>query len=365
MIFFGIVLLILLAAVLAFAYIYLAKALLRYSFFSSRSKAVRVCVCLLPLIVGISAYLLGFGMVNVLIVFLHLAVFTALGDLVLLLSRKLTKRAFKSTLAVSLGLVVTVAYLGMGWFFAHEVFKTEYQITTDKDVGDGIRIALIADAHLSTTLDGEAFASELDRIEAEKPDILVITGDFVDDDSTREDMLAACQALGAIDTDFGVYFVFGNHDKGYFDGRDFSGEDLVDALETNGVLVLEDETVLVDDRFYVVGRKDRSSRDREDISTLVSDLDSEKYTVVLDHQPNDSYASASAGADIVLSGHTHGGHIFPAGIIGVLMGSNDFAYGHHTIDDTDFIVTSGISGWSIPFKTGAVSEYVIIDVQTK
>jgi len=70
-------------------------------------------------------------------------------------------------------------------------------------------------------------------------------------------------------------------------------------------------------------------------------------------------------ADLVLSGHTHGRHIFPAGLIGLISGANDKVYGAEHIDNTDFVVTSGISGWAIPFKTGTISEYVVIDINQK
>ena len=91
-------------------------------------------------------------------------------------------------------------------------------------------------------------------------------------------------------------------------------------------------------------------------------LDKTKYAVVLDHQPNDFDAETAAGADLVLCGHTHGGHIFPAGQIGLVMGANDAIYGASKRSDTSFVVTSGISGWAIPFKTGTFSEFVVIDL---
>ena len=90
---------------------------------------------------------------------------------------------------------------------------------------------------------------------------------------------------------------------------------------------------------------------------------SQRFTIVLDHQPNDYDAQAAAGADLVLSGHTHGGHIFPAGLIGLWIGANDATYGLSRRGDTTFIVTSSLSGWAIPFKTGAFSEFVVIDIQ--
>ncbi len=82
---------------------------------------------------------------------------------------------------------------------------------------------------------------------------------------------------------------------------------------------------------------------------------------MMDHQPND-YANEAGYADLVVSGHTHGGQLIPIGIIGKLIGAFDRAYGWEKRDGTDFIVTSGISDWAILFKTGTKSEYLIINV---
>ena len=159
-----------------------------------------------------------------------------------------------------------------------------------------------------------------------------------------------------------LYYVCGNHDKGYGNYRDFSLNELYDELEKNGVVILKDESVLIDDKFYLVGRNDRSDPERAPVSELTAELDSDKYTIILDHQPNDYAAEAETSADLVLSGHTHGGHIFPAGLVGLAMGANDRVYGTEVRNDTTFVVTSGISGWAIPFKTGCISEYVIVDI---
>ena len=99
------------------------------------------------------------------------------------------------------------------------------------------------------------------------------------------------------------------------------------------------------------------------MSELVKDLDKSKYMLVLDHQPTDYDAQMEAEVDLVLSGHTHGGHIFPAGLIGEGLGINCMTYGFRQEGKTAFEVSSGISGWAIPFKTGgAISEYVILDI---
>ncbi len=256
--------------------------------------------------------------------------------------------------------LLTAVYLGSGWYNAHHVVITRYTLEKPAYMTESLRAAEIADLHLGITLDGEQFAKELDKLKSEQPDILVLTGDFVDDDSKRADMVTACEALGHFETKYGTYFIFGNHDEGYGNYRDFTVDDLRAELEKNGVVILEDETADLDG-FYLTGRKDAYA-DRAPMSELCKGLDPEKYHIVLDHQPNDFADEAEAGADLVLSGHTHGGHLFPAGYIGVLIGANDRFYGYEKRGRTNFIVSSGISGWAIPFKTGALSEIVVIDV---
>ncbi len=304
-----------------------------------------------------------FGIFNAFIIFFHILTALFLIKLVGLISKKAFNKKVKPIICHISAFSLVVVYLGFGWFFAHKVFETNYDIETQKELGqEKFRIAQIADSHLGVTLDGEKFSREIDKIQNLNPDILVVTGDFVDDDSSKEDMIKACEALGNIKTTYGVYFVFGNHDEGYYDGRDFGFNDLRNQLLKNGVKILEDESVLINQNIYLVGRKDKSYKDRLDMETLVSPLDNTKYMIVLDHQPNDYDAEIKAEVDLVLSGHTHGGHIFPAGILGLLMGANDKVYGYEKIENTNFVVTSGISGWGIPFKTGAISEYVIIDI---
>lgn len=72
---------------------------------------------------------------------------------------------------------------------------------------------------------------------------------------------------------------------------------------------------------------------------------------------------AEAKVDLVLCGHTHGGQLFPFNQVGKWIKANDLVYGHEKRDETNFIVTSGISDWAIKFKTGTKSEYVMIDIK--
>ena len=182
-------------------------------------------------------------------------------------------------------------------------------------------------------------------------------------------MLAACAALKQLQAPYGVYFSFGNHDKGYYDNalRGYTGDDLIQELEKNGVTVLQDEYVPLGEDFYLVGRQDLSENltdtPRAAMGELMAQLpESDRYTIVLDHQPADFDAEAQAGAGLVLCGHTHGGQMIPINYLGQWLGVNDLRYGHERRQNTDFIVSSGISDWELLFKTGCHSEYVLIDL---
>lgn len=345
--------------------VYLVTRFHRFSFvrrFGETHKVLAWLVSLLPV-----AMLELFTLINIyaaVIVVVHMLVIWLLCDLVAWIVRKCRKKERGVRYIAGVAAIgVSLVYLSAGWFFAHHVFEKNYTFTTEKDLGGSLRVVAISDMHLGITLDGEGFARELERVQQTKPDAVVLCGDFVDDDSCKADMIEACRALGALQTTYGVYFIYGNHDKGYFNYRDFTSQELRDELQKNGVVILEDEAVLVDDRFYIVGRQDRSMWYRMGMDELTAGLDSTKFTLVLDHQPNDYANEAASGVDLVLSGHTHGGHIFPGGLIGVWIGANDRAYGAEVRGSTQFLVTSGISGWAIPFKTGAISEYVVIDIQ--
>ena len=272
-------------------------------------------------------------------------------------------------------LVITAVYLGIGWYNAHHVSITKYKVNTEKEIGaEKLRIVQISDSHVGTTFDGEGFAEHMKTVQNLEPDIVVITGDYVDDGSTKKDLIRSCEALGELKTKYGVYFVYGNHDKGYFNSRDFSAEDIENELSKNNVVILQDESILVDDLFYVVGRKDASVENerggekggRKTAQELTEGLDKDRFILMLDHQPTDYDNEAAAGADLVLSGHSHGGQLIPLQFIGqYIIRANNRTYGIEKRKGTTFIVCSGISDWEIDFKTGCISEIVVVDVTAK
>ena len=367
---FGALLLLMLAAVY-----YLVRGVHRFRFVSVLSrgrKAATWGISALIVLLAIALFGVTLGYMNAIIIFLHLAVFWALADLVQWIVKKVRKAPCRRCFSGAVALAVTIAYLAVGWVQAFHVWQTDYTIETEKRVGH-LRVALLADSHVGTTFDGDGLARHLTRLQAQQPDVVVVAGDFVDEDTTEENMRAACRALGSLHAPYGVYYVFGNHDKGnYSNGRrGYSGDDLAAELSRNGVTVLQDETAPLGDHFYVIGRQDASEvldfgGTRAEMGELVAGLDADRFAIVLDHQPRDYAAKAASGVDLVLSGHTHGGQMIPLPqLIRWFHLGDDQVYGMERRENTHFIVTSGISDWAIKFKTGCRSEYVIVDIEGK
>lgn len=329
-------------------------------------KMKKALIASLPLIAVIGISTLTMGVVNAVVVILHLCAVWLIGDIVNVIVQKIRrKKSNYDIIAVSV-IGFTAVWLGIGWYLAHNVWRTPYELQTEKSVGE-LRIVQISDSHIGATFHADGFAKQIERINEENPDVVVITGDFVDDGTTREDMIESSKALANLKSKYGVYFVFGNHDKGYYseERRGYSVDELIENLESSNVKVLEDETVLIDNRFYIVGRQDKSEEVRVSMDELFKELDDDIYTVVLDHQPSDYDAQEKVQADLVLSGHTHGGQLIPITYVGEWTGVNDATYGEEMRSDTTFITSSGISDWEIKFKTGCKSEYVVIDVKGK
>lgn len=356
--------------------VFLIRGVRHFKFISVLAQKNRIAEWVISavLVFGVTAvFWFAIGAMNAIIILLHLTVFWAVMELICYGIRKRRAKPFRRYYAGAIAILITVVYLSIGWVQDFHVWQTDYTIHTDKAVGK-LRVAMLADSHVGTTFDGKGLAKHLKRINAQKPDILVIVGDFVDEDTSKQDMLDACSVLKNVHTKYGTYYVFGNHDKGkYSNGqRGYTGEDLAAELTKNGVTVLQDENVLIDGRFDLIGRQDASEvldfgGSRKSVKELTEKLDSSHFSIVLDHQPREYNEEAKAGVDLVLSGHTHGGQLIPLMQFNNLFhaGGDDRIYGMENRKNTGYIVTSGISDWAIKFKTGCRSEYVIIDIEGK
>lgn len=117
----------------------------------------------------------------------------------------------------------------------------------------------------------------------------------------------------------------------------------------------------------IVGRKDHlyTNGSRFTAAQLMPTGPDDRYTVWLDHEPRDFKNAAAAGADLILSGHTHGGQVWPAGAVG-MAAKNERNYGRkHITDRCDAIVSGGTGTWGYKFRTQGRTEIVCITITTE
>lgn len=260
----------------------------------------------------------------------------------------------------------TILVMGYGYYCMHDIVKTSYTINTEKAIREeGYRIALISDLHFSTTMNETTLEKYCREIEMEHPDFVVLCGDIVDEQTSFSDLQKVFQTLSTIPSDYGIFFVYGNHDRAsYSSNSAFTPEQLNQVLEENGIHILQEETYAITDDFTIIGREDWYTRDSTVTSEqLLTHVDTTDFLLLLDHQPRNLQQNAATGYDLQLSGHTHGGQIWPVGLITDLLGFGEMNYGYRSIDHFQVIVSCGMGGWGYPIRTGYHSEYVIIDIQ--
>ncbi len=373
--YFFIIFLLIILAVPVCLFFFIRKILSAFGV-NTRKKSSIVLTVAIALAVSVGVMVIGgFGA----IVILHVAAFELLMKLVCLIVRKAAGNKYDSGFAVwkkvygisIIPIVLTAVFMLYGLWNMNNVIETSYTVYTDKDIREeGYRVALIADVHFGVSLDIDELYEKCDEISGKGVDIVVLDGDIVDNSTTTEEMHAVFDAFGGIESKYGVFYTFGNHDRPMrLLDSPFTGEELIRTIEENGITILEDEVYEVTDDLVLIGRADKSmenGKGRLSISELLKDMDHEDFLLTLDHQPNQYKENGETGTDLLLSGHTHGGQLFPVNLIMEIIPFNDGVYGEYAIDgDTTAIVTSGFAAWSYPVKTAAPSEYVIIDIKNK
>ena len=274
-----------------------------------------------------------------------------------------------------LALAITVLIMIYGHFHAKDIKTVNYMVNLNaanlnREAGDTLRIALIADTHIGGNTDKRWLARIVDTVNETRPDIICITGDIFDTDirimPDREAKIAELKRLSA---PLGVYAVPGNHDVDRIAFRDGGiTEGIREILESAGIVFMQDEVHLISGRFYLIGRRDMSPiggrQDRKSALELVEGLDRSMPFIFMDHQPMDYRNLEEAGASLILSGHTHRGQFFPGNIATNILFRRAGAqhHGHWRGSSAQGIITSGAGVWGLVFRLGSNSEVAVIDV---
>ena len=285
---------------------------------------------------------------------------------------------FAAVGACCICVVIIISFSGI--YHAKHIKVTPYKITVDKSAPDmdSLKIVLLADTHFGYN-SGAVHAQEIvDKINEQNPDLVCIAGDIFDNeyDAVREPEKIS-EILRTIRSKYGVYACWGNHDlnepilAGFtFKHKKEDSKQLKDPrmkrfLQNSNIQLLEDEAVLIDNSFYVVGRKDASlvekiEEKRKTPAQLTQKLDKDKTIIVIDHQPKELQDIADAGVDLDLCGHTHDGQTFPGNFTVKFLWENPCGYLQK--GSMHNIVTSGSGVWGPAMRVGTDSEICTIDL---
>ena len=352
-----------------FAVVYLFMALSPVIAFLLPKSAVAIVIRRL------STYWIG--------IMLYSLLYVVLFDLLRLIAQH-TK--LKNTLLFSRGSVISIGSVVVacavatclyGIFNARNIKVNEYSVTVNKSCGSDkhLKAVLVADLHMGYAIGVDHITNMVEKINQQDADIVIIAGDIFDNSYDGMDDPEGIKAqLKSIKSKYGVYAVYGNHDidekilMGFtFDwgGKQLHSEKMTNFMKECNIKLINDESVLINDEFYLVGRRDTDKPGTEDgtraeISELTKDLDKTKPIFVLSHEPDELQKTADAGADIDFSGHTHDGQLFPGNLTIGLFWENPC--GMIKKDNMYSIVTSGVGVYGTFMRVGTDAEICSVDI---
>lgn len=352
-----------------FAVVYLFMALSPVIAFLLPKSAVAIVIR------RISTYWIG--------IMLYSLLYVVLFDLLRLIAKH-TK--LKNTLLFSRGSVISIGSVVVacavatclyGIFNARNIKVNEYSVTVNKSCGSDkhLKAVLVADLHMGYAIGVDHITNMVEKINQQDADIVIIAGDIFDNSYDGMDDPEGIKAqLRSIKSKYGVYAVYGNHDidekilMGFtFDwgGKQLHSENMTNFMKDCNIKLINDESVLINDEFYLVGRRDTDKPGTEDgtraeISELTKDLDKTKPIFVLSHEPDELQKTADAGADIDFSGHTHDGQLFPGNLTIGLFWENPC--GMIKKDNMYSIVTSGVGVYGTFMRVGTDAEICSVDI---
>ena len=261
----------------------------------------------------------------------------------------LSRRLFLARVTGGTAAAVAGASVARGMMEArgeHEVVDVEVTLPKLPKALDGFTIVQLTDLHVGLTIDRHFVQRVVDKANALAPDLIALTGDFVD--GKVADLHEEVAPLGSLRAKHGVYAVTGNHE--YYSGV----EPWVTQISKLGVRYLRNERVVIGDAsasFELAGVEDHNAagKHKEDLAAATHGRDPSRALVLLAHQPRQVKRAALHGVDLQLSGHTHGGQIWPWHYI-VKLQQGGLLAGRYQHRQTQLYVSRGCGYWGPPVR---------------
>jgi uncharacterized protein len=263
------------------------------------------------------------------------------------------RRTLARILAGAVGLfgTLTAAYATRTALAPWKVRTVHVKVKGLAPTMEGTVIVQLTDVHVGPTIGRDFIASMVREVNALSPDVIAITGDLVDGSVSSLGHHVA--PLGELRAKHGVFFVTGNHE--YYSGV----EDWLTELRRLGVRVLANEHVTLDGVLDLAGVNDWSARRYDashaaDMGKALAGRDTSRPVVLLAHQPKHMREATERGVSLVLSGHTHGGQIWPWSELVAL--DQHYLAGLYREGDTQLYVSEGTGYWGPPMRINTSPE---------
>ncbi|WP_042347318.1 metallophosphoesterase [Bacillus massiliigorillae] len=250
-------------------------------------------------------------------------------------------------------IIIVVLVFSYGTFNAYSPVVRTYDVALS-DNGEAkkqLNIVMVSDTHFGVLSNKNHAKRMVKEINALNPDLVLFPGDIVDDKIDSYSKQGIEKVIAKIKAKYGVYVSLGNHDKG-------DTAKLIKVLEDSKMKVLYDDTAVVANSITLIGRKDKTDRERLPLAALMKNVDHTKPIILLDHQPYDLDIAKAEGVDLFVAGHTHRGQVAPFQYVTQRIYEND--WGYLKKGSLHSIVSSGYGFWGPPIRTNSRSEIVQI-----
>ncbi|MFD5506175.1 metallophosphoesterase [Streptomyces sp. NPDC127051] len=256
--------------------------------------------------------------------------------------------------AAALAATGTVATGTYGVLRGPRVKRVQVPLAKLPRAAHGFRIAVVSDIHLGPIL-GRAHTTRIvETINRTQPDLIAVVGDLVD--GSVHDLGSAAEPLRRLSARHGSYFVTGNHE--YFSGA----QQWIDHVRELGLTPLENARRPLP-YFDLAGVNDVQGETEghgPDFTAALGDRDPARTAVLMAHQPVVIHDAVRHGVDLQLSGHTHGGQLWPGNHLAEL--ANPTVAGLERYGDTQLYVSRGAGAWGPPVRVGAPSDITVVEL---